>query len=90
MAYEQKPGQGVLFKNDRKEKDTHPDYKGSININGVEHWLSAWIKDGAKGKFMSLAVGEPKNKPQQARHESYGGNPNLPPPPTDLDDEIPF
>lgn len=89
MAYEQKPGQGVLFKNDRKEKDTHPDYKGSVNIAGVEHWLSAWIKDGQKGKFMSLAVGEPKQK-QAAKAESYGGNPNLPPTQPDLDDEIPF
>jgi hypothetical protein len=47
---------GVLFKNDRKEKETHPDYKGSINVGGQDLWLSAWIKTGAKGKFMSLSV----------------------------------
>lgn len=50
---------GVLFKNDRKEKDSHPDYKGSCEVNGVEMWLSAWFKEGAKGKFMSLSF-EPK------------------------------
>lgn len=50
---------GVLFKNDRKEQDTHADYKGTINVNGVEFWLNAWIKTGAKGKFMSLSV-QPK------------------------------
>jgi uncharacterized protein (DUF736 family) len=51
---------GSLFKNDRKDDAKFPDYKGSINVDGTEYWLSAWIKvskDGAK--FMSLSV---KNK----------------------------
>lgn len=56
---------GVLFKNERKEKDSHPDYQGSINVNGTEMWLSAWIKQGQKGKFMSLAV-KPKEQARQA------------------------
>lgn len=46
---------GVLFRNDRKEKETHPDYKGSCEVDGVEMWISAWIKDGKNGKFMSLS-----------------------------------
>jgi hypothetical protein len=51
---------GVLFKNDRKEKETHPEYKGSINVDGNEFWLSAWVKDGKMGKFMSLSI-QPKD-----------------------------
>lgn len=47
---------GVLFKNDRKDSENHPDYRGSINVGGVDYWLSAWIKESAKGKFMSLSV----------------------------------
>ena len=51
---------GSLFKNDRKDDAKFPDYKGSINVDGTDYWLSAWInvsKDG--NKFMSLSV---KNK----------------------------
>jgi len=60
MAYELKEGQGSLFKNDRKEKDTQPDYRGSIMVNGVECWLSAWIKKGNSKTYMSLSA-QPKN-----------------------------
>lgn len=79
MAFELKPGQGTLFKNDRKQKDTHPDLNGSININGVEHWLSAWTKRNDDGSFklLSISIGEAKQKPPQ--QQSYGGNPSLPP-----------
>ena len=65
---------GVLFKNDDKQSDKHPDYKGSINIDGVEYWLSSWIKTSKQGnKFMSLSVQpkqqqatKPVNKAKQA------------------------
>lgn len=55
MAYTQKDMQGVLWKNDKREKDTHPNATGSCMIDGVEYWISAWTKEGAKGKFQSLA-----------------------------------
>jgi len=82
---------GVLFKNDRKEKDSHPDYKGQCEVEGEEFWLSAWIKEGNKGKFMSLsftAKDQPKNPParepqKQTRTQQRGGF-------DDMDDDIPF
>lgn len=47
---------GAIFKNDRKEKETHPDMKGSLNVGGVDYWVSAWTKNGKGGKFLSLSV----------------------------------
>ena len=47
---------GSLFKNDRKDDAKFPDYKGSLNVDGVEFWLSAWLKVSKDGqKFMSLS-----------------------------------
>ena len=49
---------GILSRNDRKEQPTHPDFKGSINIEGVDYWLSGWIKErkDGSGKFFSLSA----------------------------------
>lgn len=72
MAYEQKDGQGSLFKNRRKETEKHPDYNGSITINGVEHWLSAWIKEAKSGEqYMSLSLGKPKEKKPPISSEPF-------------------
>jgi len=57
---------GVLFDNDRKESDSHPDMKGKLNINGVDHWFSAWWKESRDGaEFLSLSLG--KQCEQQAK-----------------------
>jgi len=47
---------GVLFRNDKRENEKAPNYKGNITVGGQDYWLSAWIKEGKSGKFMGLAV----------------------------------
>ena len=63
--YEQKDNSGSLFPNERKETDKHPDRTGTALIDGKEYWVSGWIKDGKKGKWLSLAF-----KPKDAARTS--------------------
>lgn len=64
---------GTLGKNKRKTQDTHPEYSGQINIDGVEYWLSGWVKTNANTneKFFSLSVKrkDAKPEPKAAPHE---------------------
>jgi len=85
MAYTPKEGSGSLFKNDRKTTDNHPDYNGTIMVNGKEHWLSAWVKEGQKGKFFSVSIGQEK-KPKGF---TEAGSNELPKH-TIEDDSVPF
>lgn len=85
MAYEQRDNSGSLFKNDRKEKETHPDYKGQAMVNGVEMWMSAWLKVSNNGsKFMSFSF-QPKD--QQAAPKKVAAPAA---PADDFLDDIPF
>lgn len=76
---------GTLFKNDTEGKsENFPPYGGSLNVDGKDYWVSAWVKEGKSGKFFSLAI-KPKEargdaKPQQSRQ----------PEPAFLDDDIGF
>jgi hypothetical protein len=85
MAYDN-TNRWTLNKNDRKEKETHPDYKGSINVDGVDYWLDGWIKEGQNGKFISGSI-----KPKEQQRTSVGASQDFERGvPADLDDEVPF
>jgi len=57
---------GSIWKNEKKDKDTHPDFTGSLNVGGVEYWVSAWKrKEGAAAKAPALSFSvKPKDEQQ--------------------------
>lgn len=86
MAYDN-TNKGALFRNHDKDSETHPDYKGYVNIDGEEYWLDGWINEAGPNarklkpgeKFLSIKA-TPKS----------GGQPRSPVS-NDIDDEdIPF
>lgn len=82
MAYETKPGQGSIFKNEKKTENTHPDYTGScVTPDGTECWISLFVKkpDGKK-PFFSVSI-RPKQEQQQSKKQELL--------PMD-DDDLPF
>lgn len=68
MADYDNSNKGVLYKNESRRDDKDAEYSGSINVGGVEYWLSAWVNVGKEGgkmegkKFFRLTV-KPKVKP---------------------------
>lgn len=76
-----KTNNGSMFKNEYKKTDSHPEYKGTVDVDGVVWEVAAWVKDGKKGKYLSLAVSVPRPKESGA-----GGTPSAP----TIDDDIPF
>lgn len=82
MAYTHKENSGSLFKNEKREKDTHPHMTGTALIGGVEYWVSAWTKEGEKGRWQSLAF-KPKEQAQAKPGASKVGG-------GDIADDLPF
>lgn len=43
----------VLFQNDKGDNEKRPDRTGTLNVDGVEYYMDGWVKQGAKGAFLS-------------------------------------
>jgi hypothetical protein len=69
---------GALFRNNDKEKETDRDYSGTLDVGGIEYWLSGWVRTSKKSgaKFLSLKV-----KPKDAEAKKTD---------VDFDDSVPF
>ena len=77
---------GALFKNTDKQEEREPDYNGSINVDGQDYWLAAWLKTSKKGqKYMSLSV-----RPKKAKEENAVPQETVSTAKDDLNDDIPW
>lgn len=75
---------GALFANDKKTQENQPNMRGTLNVAGVEYWVSAWTKTSKSGmRFQSLSVTpkEQQSTPQPAAPQAA---------PVTFDDDIPF
>ncbi len=79
-------GKGTIFKNDRKEKENHPDWKGVAMLDGRMVEIALWERDGKRGAFYSVGISPARERqaaaPQPARE--------VPPSRGADSDEIPF
>ena len=85
---------GSIWRNEKKENDKHPDFTGSLNVDGKDYWVSAWKrKEGASDRSpaLSFSVKRKDGKPTQSgseRTQSGNARPSLK---DDMDgEEIPF
>ena len=79
---------GMLARNENRKTDKHPEYTGSLNVNGVDYWVSAWVNEGKAGgkmegkKYFSLKVNPKEGGGSASPGRSFTDNIAL--------DDIPF
>lgn len=105
MTYDN-TNKGALFRvEEDKKRENGPDYSGSLNVDGAEFFLDAWINTAKSGqKYMSVRVkqkqqrqepgtGQTHGEMKAAQRSSYGTPPPRPKSGTgfdDMDDDCPF
>ena len=87
MADYDNTNRGSIWKNEKKETEKHPDFTGSLNVEGKEFWISAWKRrpdQSDKAPALSFQV--------RAKDEVAASAKATPAPSAnaDFDDDVPF
>jgi hypothetical protein len=90
MAFQLNDGQGTLHRNDKAGVETRPDYTGSLNVGGTMYRLSAWIKEGKSGKWMSINAQISETYTAAAGDQGKRVSTKAPTGASKVDDDIPF
>jgi hypothetical protein len=78
----------ALFKNDKREEGSkQPEYRGTLNVNGEEYEIAAWVRTSKKdgSKFFSGTVKPPFKKTERTSYDEPAKQLR-----DVMDDEIPF
>lgn len=67
--YEQRPGQGGVFRNRKKTEERQPGYTGKVMLpNGEMRFMSVWVKKTKAGEpWLSVSIGEVMQPQGQAQ-----------------------
>ena len=72
-TFQHKPDSGSLFRNDKREKETHANARGSALIDGVEWYVDAWTNtDKAGNKYQALKFKRKDAAPAPAQRPPAG------------------
>ena len=78
MSYDN-TNRGSIWKNDRKEKETQPDFTGSLNVEGVEYFFDAWKRKqdaNPKAPALTFSIKRKDKQPDQpSRQPSHADKP---------------
>jgi hypothetical protein len=71
MAEYDNTNRGVMFKNDQNGNPKRPQYRGSLNVDGTDYNLSAWVRESKKdgSKFLSLTVEPKQDAPRKPKDD---------------------
>lgn len=76
MAYDER-NCGTIRKNDKGDNPKRPDYKGSLDVEGVQFWVSGWVRkrksDGSPFLSIKVEKKEQQNLPSAAAAAVPGG-----------------
>jgi len=61
------PNSGILSRNKKPQSDKSGEYTGSAEIDGVDYWMSAWVRESEHGKYFKISF--QKKDPQAAAGE---------------------
>ncbi len=95
MAYDN-TNSGMMARSETRKTEKHPEFSGSINVEGVDYWLSAWVNEGKPGgkmegkKYFSIKINR-----KESQASASGGVQRMERPSFNIgkapeDDDIPF
>ncbi len=73
---------GSIWTNEKKATEKHPDFTGSLNVDGKEYWVSAWRGNGENPKAPKLTFSVNAKEPMAAKPAQQAADFN--------DSDVPF